>query len=320
MHKMFNFQPFPGLSNPHLQTIFGAMANWNRNPLSEREFVTLPDGDKLSIVITTPQHWKPHDTTVIMIHGLCGSHSSPYLVRMTNKLESDNIRSVRVNLRGSGYGQGLATKTYHGGISDDLYHVLKKIKETTPDSPITIIGFSLSGNILLKLAGEMGSEFHHYVEKIIAVCPSIDLEDSAYQLQKKENKLYHRSFLDRIVKSVEKRENPYAYTPETSLSSCKSLIDFDNLFTAPAWGFRDALDYYRKCSSRALIPEIAVRCHLLFADDDPIINSELIKPLVLPSHIDLLITENGGHMGYLGHPKNGDFYWMDTLLLHWIQN
>lgn len=319
MSKVTNFKPFPGLTNPHLQTVIGAVVSWHRDPLSIHDLVTLPDGDKLSIAITTPEGWLPHHPTVIMMHGLCGSSLSPYMVRMARKLTPAGYRVVRVNLRGCGAGVGLACKTYHGGLSDDFFHVLKKVKESAPDSPITMIGYSLSGNILLKLAGEMGMEFGRYVEKVIAVCPSIDLKESAFRLQNKENILYQKTFLDSIIQAVEKKKNPYAYEPKKSLKSCKSLIDFDNLFTAPAWGFEDAFDYYEKCSSVKRIPHISIPCFLLFAQDDPLVNCEPIKTIKLPKHSELLITDNGGHMGFLGHPKSGDFHWMDSMLFHWVE-
>ncbi len=311
------FTPFPGLANPHLQTVIGAMVGWYREPASRHDQVQLPDGDKLSIVTSTPAGWQSHQPTVIMMHGLCGSSLSSYMLRVTRKLSSAGYRVVRVNLRGSGHGKGLAEKPYHGGVSDDFFQVLRRVKEAQPDSPITMIGFSLSGNILLKLSGEMGREFERYVEKIIAVCPSVDLKDSAFRLQNKENLLYRKTFLDTIIQSVEKRKN--GYRPKKSLKSCASLIDFDNLFTAPLWGFEDAFDYYEKCSSIKLIPHISVPCHILFSDDDPIVNADPVKQIRLPKNIDLMITEHGGHMGFLGHPKSGDFHWMDSLIFHWVQ-
>lgn len=320
MADISNFIPFPGLANPHLQTVLGAMAGWygNSEPLSRVGQINLPDGDKLSIVTSTPAGWKGHHPTVIMMHGLCGSSLSPYMLRMTRKLMAAGYQVVRVNLRGCGHGQGLASKTYHGGISDDFFQVVRRNKETHPDSPVTMIGFSLSGNILLKLAGEMGPAFAAYAEKVIAVCPSIDLKDSAFRLQNKENLLYKKTFLDSIIQSVEKRKNPYNYRPKKPLKSCTSMIDFDNLFTAPLWGFEDAFDYYEKCSSIKLIPSITVPCHILFADDDPIVNPNPVKEVVLPKNIDLVITAHGGHMGFLGHPKSGDFHWMDAVLFHWV--
>lgn len=308
-----NFIPFPGLANPHLQTVIGALVSWPRDLLSSLDLVELPDGDKLSIVTTTPEGWKPSDATVIMMHGLCGSSLSPYMLRMTRKLTPAGYRVIRVNLRGSGPGQEHAKRIYHGGVSDDFYQVVRKVKEATPDSPVTMIGFSLSGNILLKLAGEMGTEFHKFVERVIAVCPSVDLKDSAFRLQKTENLLYKKTFLDTIIQAVEKKN-------KRSLKNCTSLIDFDNLFTAPIWGFEDAFDYYEKCSSAKLVPNIAVPCHILFSNDDPIVNSQPLRDIRLPKNIELMVTAHGGHMGFLGHPKSGEFHWMDSMLFHWISS
>ncbi len=317
MNKLYQFNPFPFLKNPHLQTILSSVINWHQDPSSKSELFTLSDGDILSLQITTPQGWKQNNPTVILMHGLCGSHESPYLKRMASKLANDRIRAIRVNLRGCGSGTGLAKKVYHAGVSSDLFEVIEKIKEATPSSPIIVIGFSLSGNIALKLAGELGHQLDPYVEKIIAVCPSVALEDTVVRLQKRENRIYEKMFLNALIKSVLTYEHLNSYVKKNSAKACKNLFEFDEIFTAPSWGFKNAKDYYRKSSSLSLIPDISVPCHLLFAKDDPMIDPLPIQSIILPKNIQLIVTEYGGHMGFLGNPSNGDFYWMDSLLLHW---
>ena len=126
-------------------------------PKSQQKLVRLPDGDRISLEITTPKKWIPSDLTVVFVHGLCGSHKSPNLVRMAKKLRPLGIRSVRYNMRGSGSGKGLAKYSNHSGRTEDLFESLKALKLEHPHSPMVLVGFSLGGNMVLKLAGELGS-------------------------------------------------------------------------------------------------------------------------------------------------------------------
>ena len=143
------FDPFPFFSGSHQQTIFGSFFSFQLQPPSSRKLIELPDKDKISLEITTPKNWKPTNPTVIMLHGLCGSHKSPYLVRITKKLAKKGIRSVRFNLRGCGSGKGLAKGIYHCGRSEDVLVALKELKKEHPNSPIVLIGFSIGGSIAL---------------------------------------------------------------------------------------------------------------------------------------------------------------------------
>src|SRR5690349_9896025 len=108
MSRELPFDPFPFLQGPHHQTIINSLFNFLWEPTSERKLISLPDGDKIALEITTPRKWKQEDLTVLLVHGLCGSHKSPNLVRMTRRLEPLGIRTVRFNMRGCGSGKGLA--------------------------------------------------------------------------------------------------------------------------------------------------------------------------------------------------------------------
>ena len=154
---------------PHLLIFAGHL-------FSRTEYVHLPDHDWLAMEVTTPPSWKPGELTVVMVHGLCGSHKSPYQVRMARKLAAKGIRAIRVNLRGCGSGRGLARNPYSAGCSNDIRCALEQIKFEAPESPILLMGFSLGGNIVLKLAGELGS--NALIERVIAVSPPADLVSS----------------------------------------------------------------------------------------------------------------------------------------------
>ncbi|HSX38618.1 MAG TPA: alpha/beta fold hydrolase [Chlamydiales bacterium] len=320
MNHELPFDPFPFLQGPHHQTVINAIFNFLWEPSSDRKVVSLPDGDKIALEITTPSKWKPEDLTVVLVHGLCGSHQSPNLIRMVKRLEPLGIRSVRFNMRGCGSGKGLAKRIYHSGRSEDLFETIKVVKKETPDSPIVLIGFSLGGNIVLKMAGELGGVAKEFLQKMIAVSPPVDLYSSILMLGHPDNVMYERYFYKLLRADVHYRHKKFKDLPPVRLPRSLKIYEFDQIYTAPTCGFRNVHDYYSRCSSAQFIPDIAIPCKILFAEDDPIISSHSLDEISLPGNVDVLKTKKGGHMGYLGHPQSDKgFYWLDSVLVDWIR-
>jgi uncharacterized protein len=319
MSQELPFDPFPFISDPHQQTIISSLINLIFDPSSESRIVNLQDGDRLCVEITTPEHWQPNGMTVVMVHGLCGSHRSPILVRMAKKLEPLNLRIVRVNLRGCGTGKGLAKHMYHCGQSDDIFEVIKQLKKETPDSPFVLIGFSLGGNLVLKMGGELGDLAKQFLAGLIAISPPVDLHSSVAMLGKPENSFYDQYFSRLLRADVKYRQKKFKDLPRVKLPRHFKLIEFDEFFTAPQYGFKSAMDYYNKCSAGPLVENIGVPCKILLAEDDPIISSSSLDIYQLPSNVIVFKTKKGGHMGYLGNPSEGKgLYWLDSLLTDWI--
>ncbi len=314
------FKPFPLLANPHLQTILSVQLHWVSEPPSETQHVSLPDGDQLALDISTPANWRSSDLTVVLLHGLCGCHLSPYMVRMASKLWRLGIRAVRMNLRGCGSGYGLARHPYHSGRSEDLLAVLQTLKTTWPQSPIIAVGFSLSGNILIKLIGELRSSASDYLLHAIAVCPPLDLTACVQKFSAPSNWLYARRFSSLLRAAVAAREAAFPDMPPVTLPKHFTLYEFDTLFTAPQCGFQSAEDYYTQCSAAPLLPQVTLPCHILFAKDDPLIDATTLQRANLPTHINMIDTQHGGHLGFLGRlGRSGGFRWLDEQLLKWIQ-
>lgn len=319
MNKELPFEPFPFLHDPHQQTIISSFFNFLFEPPSDQKLISLSDGDKLSVEMTTPREWKPTDLTVLLVHGLCGSHKSPNLVRMARRLEPTGIRTVRFNMRGCGSGRGLAKKIYHSGRSEDVFEVIKVLKAEHPKSPIVLIGFSLGGNIVLKLAGELNSLGFQFLDKVIAVSPPVDLYSSIQMLGDPKNGIYERYFYRLLRNDVLYRHRKFKDLPPVQLPRNLKIYEFDQIYTAPHCGFRSAEDYYSKCSSQHFVGDICIPCKILLAEDDPIVSSSSLDDLSLPSNIDLFKTKKGGHMGYLSSPTSEKgFHWLDSLLIEWI--
>lgn len=319
MSQELPFDPYPFIEDPHKQTIISSLFNFLFEPVSDRKIVNLPDGDKISLEITTPREWKPTDLSAFFVHGLCGSHKSPNLVRMAKRLEPLGIRTIRYNMRGCGSGRGLAKKSYHCGRSEDVFECLKVLKKEHPDSPIVLIGFSLGGNIVLKLAGELGTLGSAFLEKVIAVSPPVELYSSVQMFGDPQNAIYERYFYRILRADVYYRYKKFRDLPRIHLPKNLKIYEFDQLYTAPTCGFSSALDYYNKCSSAHVVGDIAIPCKILLAEDDPIISPNSLDSYPLPKNVTVFKTKKGGHMGYLGkyEGKKG-FYWLDNLLVDWI--
>jgi predicted alpha/beta-fold hydrolase len=319
VHKELPFEPCPFLSKPHQQTVFSSFNSWIPEPKSVQQILHLPDGDKIMMEVSIPEGWKETDPTVLCIHGLCGSHQSPYLLRLTNHLNPMNVKVVRFNMRGCGSGRGLARGIYHSGRCEDLFEAVKVLKAEAPRSAITLIGFSLGANITLKLMGELGSMSSYFVEKAIAISPPVDLFCSAAMLHEAAGGMYERYFYKKIRRDVLEVHRKHQELPKVHLPKEMSLLKFDETYTVPRFGFPSIHEYYRRCSAQHVIGEIDAPCKILFSGDDPIVSPYSLDHVALPSHVELYKTKYGGHMGYLGNPTNPrGFYWLDSVLLEWI--
>lgn len=318
-HRELPFDPCPLFGHRHQQTLFSTLTYWIPEPASEQKVLALDDGDKLVMEVSTPKSWKKTDPTVLCIHGLCGSHLSSYLLRLVNRMNPLGIKMVRFNMRGCGSGKGLAKQIYHSGRSEDVLEAVKRLKQEFPDSPLIVIGFSLGGNIVLKMLGEMGLSGGSYIDQVFAICPSVDLFSSCAMTKEAANGMYGRYFYRRLRADIHELHSMFADLPPVNLPKNLSLYEFDELYTVPRIGYKNIQEYYTKCSSIYLIEDIQIPCKILFSEDDPIVDHRLLDSHDLPSNIEIYKTKRGGHMGFLGNPADPrGFYWLDSLLEDWI--
>jgi predicted alpha/beta-fold hydrolase len=312
------FEPLPFLGNPHVQTVLANLFRGRalRFPVQER-FVLLPDGDRLVLHDSIPESWRPGDRIALLIHGLGGSHRSGYMNRMARLLLPYGLRVVRMDLRGCGRGMALARLPYHGGLSEDLRAAATALDEWSPGSPVVMIGFSLGGNIALKLAGEAVQRAVPNLQCVAALSPPIDLVKCAEILAQPRNRFYELHYVRGLVKQVRQRQRINPDEPATLFPRRMTMRLFDDLYTAPRWGFDDAMHYYRSASSVALVPHIAAPCFVLTARDDPFVAVESFDNLAVPPHVDVNVVERGGHLGFLGWHENG-VRWAEHRVAQWV--
>ncbi|REJ76529.1 MAG: alpha/beta fold hydrolase [Planctomycetota bacterium] len=315
------FRPHPSFRGGHAQTLAGAYLPWRKSvstPVEHR--VALPDEDSLVLHDDCPPEWTPGGPVALLMHGLGGSHRSGYMVRISQRLLERGVRSFRLDLRGSGAGIGLARRPYNAGCSADVFCVLEHLQRLCPGSSISPVGFSLSGNILLKLLGESPASVPACVERAMAVSPPIDLRCCVRELDRFSNRMYNRHFVKLLHNSLESRKRllPDAPVPQ-DYRRPRRLYDFDDLYTAPVSGFASAEDYYARCSAAQFLPAIDVPTLILAARDDPLVPVSIFAGCAHSSSVRMHISGGGGHLGFIARRgEDPDRRWMDWRVLDWL--
>lgn len=265
--------------------------------------------------------WQPNPTeqpTLVMWHGMEGSTASAYMLTTADKMFRVGFNIVRVNFRNCGGTEHLSPTLYHGGLTADLRVVIDELIARDGLQQLFIAGFSLGGNMVLKLAGEYGANPPAEVKAICAVSPSIDLRASTSLIARRRNWIYQQDFLRRLKNRIKVKEKlfPGRYDSE-HLTGVRSVEQFDNSYVAPHFGFADANDYYAKSSSRPLIGHIRVPTLIIHAKDDPFIPFEPLRDpsIAANPYILLLATEQGGHVAFVSADAGEDRFWAESRLV-----
>jgi predicted alpha/beta-fold hydrolase len=314
-----SFRPWFWLRNPHAQTILGVYWKGRAFPhAATRRRVRLPDGDRLVLHDTRPAVWRPADPVAVLVHGLGGCHRSGAIVRMARLLIRRGVRVVRLDLRGTGAGFPLARGSYNAGCSADVRAAAEAVHRLAPQSPLWLAGVSLGGNVVLKLGGEAADRPVPNLAKVAAVAPPVDLEACVALLSRPRNRIYDLHFVRDLVAEARRRAHLFPDPPLPAFPRRMTLRLFDELYTAPRNGFRDAADYYRQSSSARFVPRIRVPTLILAARDDPFVDAGPIERLDRPANVEVRITDHGGHVGYLGSDGAGGFCWGERAVVEWL--
>jgi predicted alpha/beta-fold hydrolase len=314
-----SFRPWFLLRNPHAQTVLGAFWKSSAFPYrTTRRRVRLEDGDQLVIHDTVPIGWTAGEPIAVLVHGLGGSHHSGGIVRLARLLLARDIRVVRIDLRGTGAGFRLARGCYHAGCSSDVRAALALIHRLAPDSPLWLAGLSLGGNVALKLAGETDEHPVPNLVRVAAVAPPVDLDACLALLSRRQNRLYEWHFVRELLAEARRRSRLFPHPPLPSFPRRPSLRLFDDRYTAPRSGFRDATDYYARASAAPFVPNIRVPTLILAARDDPFVAFEPIEQLSCPANVTVRLTDHGGHVGFLGADGAGGWCWGEQAVAAWL--
>lgn len=256
---------------------------------------------------------------ILLAHGMGGCSESGYLRRIAARIWKHDFGVFMMNQRGSGAGLGLSETLWNGGSSEDMEQMVKYIVKLYPKRSLLIVGFSLSGNVLLKYLGE-GRKICKNIHGAFAVNPPIDLRTASQHLcNGKGSGIFNPYFMKLLRRQCQALSECYpdAVQPKGKF---KNIWDFDVVYTAPAGGFQDVEEYYRKSSANQFIASIEVPTQILCAKDDPFIPPSVFDGLGKNGYVNTLFPDRGGHMGYLSSKKTplGDKRWMDYVILDWV--
>jgi len=315
------FVPRWGIGNGHFQTIASHLLRRSTPlpPVDDRLIEVAP-----GIQVLCHCHWQPerrNALTVITVHGLEGSSDSQYVRGISQKAMALGMNAVRMNQRNCGGTEHLAPTLYHSGLSGDVGAVAKSLIASEGLMRVALAGYSMGGNLVLKLAGEWGSD-HPQLECVAAVCPAMDLAASADALHEPANILYEKYFVRRLKQRLARKVELFpSYFQIAAANGADTVRKFDNRVTAPFSGYRDADDYYARAAASNVIDRISVPTLILYADDDPFIR---IQPrtqakVLANRNIQYLETAHGGHCAFIAAPNGYDGYWAERQLVDFFQ-
>src|SRR5712692_3003550 len=254
--------------------------------------------------------------TMVIWHGMEGSTDSAYMLTTADKGFRAGFNVVRVNFRNCSGTEHLSPTLYHGGLTGDLRAVLHELIERDSLARIFIAGFSLGGNMVLKLAGEYGDNPPTEVRAVCAVSPSINLRASTDLMAQRRNWIYQQDFLRRLRRRIRIKEKLFPdFYDSTGLRRVRSIEQFDDRYIAPMFGFENADDYYARASSLPVIGRIRLPTLMIHAVDDPFIPfAPLRDPSIAANPYVLLIApEHGGHVAFMSaNSGREDRFWAEN--------
>jgi predicted alpha/beta-fold hydrolase len=293
--------------------------------------ITLPTAEKRLIEVERGVqvlchcHWQPdrqNALTVIIVHGLEGSSESQYMLGIAAKGTAVGMNVVRMNQRNCGGTDALSPTLYHSGRSQDIAAVAQNLIHEDGISRFALVGFSMGGNLVLKLAGEWGREAPPQMRAVAAVCPSMNLAASADALHLTGNRLYEYYFMWQLRRRLRMKARLFPQVFDTSrMRGVTSLRDFDDKVTAYYCGFEGASDYYERSAAANVIDRIAVPTLILHAANDPFIRilPQTRQKILSNSNITFVETEDGGHCSFIGEADGDDGRWAERQVVEFLR-
>jgi uncharacterized protein len=307
-----NYSPPFFLFNAHLETIYPSLLRSVNFEYQRNEKIATPDNDFLAISFSTQQSKK----LVIISHGLEGDNERPYIKGMAKACYDAGFDILTWNFRGCGKDLNTQLRFYHSGATDDLATIVQYAENLQQYTSIYLIGFSLGGNVTLKYAGE---GMPPIVKKVVGLSVPLDLKSSSEKISLPSNRIYANRFLKSLKNKILMKANVVKGLDTSSIEKIKTLKEFDDRYTAPLHGFRDAEEYYYKCSSIRFINAIQVPALIINAKNDPFLSPECFPYNELKDHPFVLFEspERGGHVGFSQFISSG-LYWSEQRALSFL--
>ena len=307
------------------QTIFGwLLSRENHLPAGEERLFSV----ETNVQVLCRCHWQQNRRVapaVVLVHGLEGSTDSQYIVGTANKAWDAGFSVVRMNMRNCGGTWKLGPTLYHSGLSADVGAVMRTLIDGDNLSQIALCGFSMGGNLVVKLAGELGRDGDAPPQLIgvAGVCPAMDLGPSADALNLWRNRAYELNFVRNLRRSLRRKATAFPGQYDVrKLAGAWSVRAFDDKITAPYSGFAGADDYYARASSSRVLEHIRVPALVIHAADDPFIRvlPETRAKLEANPNIHFVETAHGGHCGFLAEPRVYDGRWAEREVVEFFRS
>jgi len=317
------FMPGFGLKNRHIQTLYSSL--FRKLPLLEIEIESFPlsDGDFLEC------HWhnkpqKDSNTPIItLFHGLAGSYKSPYIQGLMSEAKRNNFATVLMHFRGCSGKENTLPRSYHSGDSGDALSWIKELSRRYPNSKLFGVGYSLGGNMLLKLLGEKGKDSP--LNAAVSVSAPLQLDICADAMNRGFSKFYQHILLKDLNLSLEKKfdrhdMSKFIEIKKEDVKNLKTFWEFDGAYTAPVHGFKSAQDYYTRSSSKQFLKSIETPTLIIHSKDDPFMTQEILPSKEeLSKTVTLELSANGGHVGFIGGTFFNPDYWLEKRVVSFFK-
>jgi predicted alpha/beta-fold hydrolase len=314
----------PRFTGGHRQTLY-AWARPRRFPLLpaplERFFDVAADA---RVLAHCHQHPGAPRQTLLLLHGLEGSSMAHYMRGISDKAWAAGWNVVRLNQRNCGGTERLSRGLYHSGLTHDVRFVMHELLERDGVPAVAVAGYSLGGNLALKLAGELGDAAPDGLVGVCAVSPTMDLAVCVEALERTSNLAYEWNFVRNLKGRMRRKAAAFPGSfPLDPLKRIWTVRQFDEAYTAPHHGFRDASDYYHRASAMRVVDRIRVPALIMTAEDDPFVPVSTFRdPAVTANpNITVVVTPHGGHCAYVERSDNGyDGYWAEREIVRFIES
>ena len=317
------FEPHRWLRSGHAQTIGAAFA--------PRTFALGTGEERLFRVDVETQvkglcHWQEGRRAdlpvIVIVHGLEGSSDSNYARGIADKAMARGFHAVRMNQRNCGGTERLTPTLYNSGLSGD-YRAVLQVLIAEGFERIFFVGYSMGGNLVTKMAGELGERAPKQFLGLAAVCPALDLAACADALESKENMLYQWHFVKGLLARYRRKAELFpARYPRNGFGDIRTVREFDDAITAPNFGFRDAQEYYESAGAKKVIGNVAVPMLLITAQDDPFVPyvSFLAARVEKNPRVRFLAPEHGGHCGFISRHSGPERFWAEERVVEYVES
>lgn len=322
-HPLFEpFVPRRLLRNRHAQTLAGNFLP-RKNGLPEPEEQIFQVEEDVQVLCHC--HWRPEPAsraTALIVHGLEGSSASQYVVGTGTKAWAAGMNVVRMNMRNCGGTERLAPTLYHSGLSGDVGAVLRTIIEQKRLQRVGVVGFSMGGNLVLKMAGDWGRNAPVELKAVAAVSPAADLAPSADAMHERANRIYEWKFLVSLMRTYNRKAGLFPERFRKVSRWPKTIREFDDIITARYCGFAGAQDYYTRAAAARVVERISVPTLVIHAKDDPFIRllPETREKMLANPAVTLLETDHGGHCAFLAQANGYDGRWAERQIISFFRH